>query len=380
MYFHLIWIKEKNWKKYDLNMILWWWDENFIRSFLSHLWVVIVSLDEFKEDPKSFWNIITIVLFEDLEIQLIMSWDNLEEACYFTVSIGLEPVSINNINEPIPDEQMKAMISSNLERIKQEEEEIKKQQELIELNEQKKYEEACIKDALRVINENIIHIEQILKAWQWIISWTDIKKLEDYLNEMKKIRLWTNFNKMAALVLDANILIKNVENEIFTTYDSKKFIIDRNSSITNIDVLREYFHSNRIAGKAVFQPRGLTLSESVANIAWENMVLVNLLLKDIAHNFNTSSFDELFKIVMNLIELITLVIIVVISLLWLFWLISWMGNFSLYLLPALWWLGLLLYLLNNLELNGAIPKIVWFSILVLLYWQWLTLLLNTFAL
>ena len=71
---------------------------------------------------------------------------------------------------------------------------------------------------------------------------------------MKRIRLGTNFNKMASIVLDTQILLKKAEEEIISTYDSKKFLIDKNSSVTNIDVLYEYFDSNRRLEKAKLQP------------------------------------------------------------------------------------------------------------------------------
>jgi hypothetical protein len=68
---------------------------------------------------------------------------------------------------------------------------------------------------------------------------------------------------MAALVLDSHSLVKKAEEQIFSTYDSQKFLIDKNSSVTNIDVLSDSFDTNRISEKAVFQPAGLTTTESI---------------------------------------------------------------------------------------------------------------------
>lgn len=380
MYFHLIWIKEKNWEKYDLDILLQWWDEDFIRKFLWYRGVVIVSINQFKEDPKTFWNILISISFDDSKIQIVAQWDDFNERMYFFMFLWLEPLSMNLIENPIPEDQMKELLHSTLVKIQEEDEKVKELKELEELNEQKKYEESWIKDWLRIINSNIVRIEQVLKAWQWIISWTEMKELEDYLNEMKKIRLWTNFNKMAALVLDAHLLLRKTEEEIFNNYDSKKFFIDENSSATNIDVLREYLHSDKVSEKAVFQPAWLTLSENVANALWYKSVFLKLLGNDIASTFKSYSIDETFSLVMNLVEYIVLTIIIVISLIWLFWNVAWMGNFSLYLLPAMWWLWLLIYLFNSLNPKWPITKIVWFAVLALIYWRGLILLLNTFAL
>jgi hypothetical protein len=48
------------------------------------------------------------------------------------------------------------------------------------MEEQKKYEETWIKDWLKIINSNIDHIEQIIKAWEWIIMWNKLKELDSY--------------------------------------------------------------------------------------------------------------------------------------------------------------------------------------------------------
>ncbi len=379
MYFHLIWIKEKNWIKYDLNLLLQWWDEDFIRKFLANRWVVIVSINEYNEDPKSFWNIIIDITYESTNIQLIMPWDNLSEGIAFIISLWLRPSRMNLIENPISDEQMLNIINSTISKVEEEEEKIKKQEEFEDIKERKKYEERGIKDWLKVLNATIDHIEQLLKAGVWVLWWSEIKELENYSSEMKKIRLWTNFNKMASLVLEANNSIKHAEKEILDANAENKFLIDKNSAVTNIDILKEYFYSNNVMWRAKLLPASLTTTELIINIIWLKSVLFKLLRRDLSHSFEKYSFDYFFGITIKLLEFIVAVAIVTITLFWLIGPLFWMKT-SLYLLPAMWWLWLLLYLLQSLRLKWIITSIVWFLILALIYWQWLKLLLNTFAL
>ncbi len=379
MYFHLIWIKEKNWIKYDLNLLLQWWDEDFIRKFLANRWVVIVSINEYKEDPKSFWNIIVDITYESTNIQLIMPWDNLSEGIAFIISLWLRPSRMNLIENPISDEQMLNIINSTISKVEEEEEKIKKQEEFEDIKERKKYEERGIKDWLKVLNATIDHIEQLLKAGVWVLWWSEIKELENYSSEMKKIRLWTNFNKMASLVLEANNSIKRAEKEILDANAENKFLIDKNSAVTNIDILKEYFYSNNVMWRAKLLPASLTTTELIINTIWLKSVLFKLLRRDLSHSFEKYSFDYFFGITIKLLEFIVIVANITITLFWLIGPLFWMKT-SLYLLPAMWWLWLLLYLLQSLRLKWIITSIVWFLILALIYWQWLKLLLNTFAL
>jgi len=383
MYFHLIWIKEKNWQQYELDFLITWWDESFIRDFLAKRWVVVVSLTEFQWNTEDFWNIELSLSYIDTEIKFLMSWKDLSERLYFIAYLWLAPKYINFVDKPIPEVQVLDLIKNTFLKIKEDSEKIKKQKEEEIIQEKKKYEEDNINDALDIINANIIRIQQVMKAWEGILPLSEIKQLEEYSNEMKKIRLWTNFNKMASLVLEAHTLVSKVEEKIFKTYKDQEFLIDKNSAITNIDIISECFKSNKISEKALFQPSWLTTTESIYNAIKPGSLFIKLLAHDFWHTLEASELDEILKTTFNFVEYIVLTATVAISILriisWLFW----VGNFSLYLLPAVWWLWILLFLFNSLIdsiKTNSIIKIIGFVVLALIYWRGLLLLLNTFAL
>ena len=129
MHFHLIWIKEKNWEQYELNLLINWWDDGFIRKFLANRWVVVVSLTEFKEDVKGFWNIVVSVNFENKEIWILSPWESLEDKAYFFLSLWLSINSINFVDKPVSASESQEIIKSNLAKIIEEDALIKKQQE-----------------------------------------------------------------------------------------------------------------------------------------------------------------------------------------------------------------------------------------------------------
>ena len=347
---------------------------------MTNRWVVIVSITEYKEDPKEFGNTIVHLIYDSSDIQMIMLWEDLSESIVFIVSLWLRPLSVNFIDNPVTDDQMLNMINSAILDVEEKDKKIKQQEEFEEFQEKKKYEEKWIEDWLKIINSNIDRIEQALKVGKWILSWSEIKELEDCSSEMKKIRLWTNFNKMAALVLESHGLLKRAEEQIFSADADKTFLIDKNSSVTNIDVLQDYFNYSRIAEKHKLHPELLTPTESVVGMVWIRFVLLRLLGQDVSRVFDNYSLNDLFYTVINFVEFTALVIIIVISLSRLISPLIWIEQFSLYLLPAMWWLWLLLYLFNNLRLKWIMINLVWFVILVAIYRLWLNLLLNTFAL
>jgi len=357
-----------------------WWDEDFIRKFLASRWVVIVSINEFKEDLKSFWNIVINLAFDSTNIQMVTKWKDLYESILFIVSLWIKPISANFVDNPIPEIQMLDMINRAILAIDEEDEKIRQEKELEAVKEQQKYEEKWIQDWLKILNANIDRIEQVLKAGAWILAWSEIKEIKNYSDEMKKIRLWTNFNKMASLVFEVHNMLEHAEKKIFKANDENKFLVDKNSFVTNIDLLDGYFKFNRISEEKKLRPEFLTTSENIIATIWDSYILLKLLGQDIFHKFSSYSLYEIVRITLNLIEFIILVVIIVISLFWLVGPLLWIDDLSLYLLPAMWWLWLLIYFLNNLKLRGIMLNIVWFIITAIIYWIGLNLLLNTFSL
>lgn len=71
---------------------------------------------------------------------------------------------------------------------------------------------------------------------------------------------------MANIILDGHELIKKWEPKILETYDSAKFLIDKNSSVTNIDIIYEDSFYNKISEKATIMPKLLTPTESVFSV------------------------------------------------------------------------------------------------------------------
>ncbi|MBQ7074050.1 hypothetical protein IJM86_03145 [bacterium] len=68
----------------------------------------------------------------------------------------------------------------------------------------------------------------------------DIRKLNEFLIDLKKLKLGNNFHKMAIILDQAENLIFQSENYVLKDLENKDTVIDPNSKITHIDVIKEY--------------------------------------------------------------------------------------------------------------------------------------------
>ncbi|MDR2189761.1 MAG: hypothetical protein LBP53_00785 [Candidatus Peribacteria bacterium] len=240
MYFHLIGIKEKDERQYQLDILIGGGELSLIKEFLENWGIVVISLNEYEQPIEKFGKIHIIIPFNGIDFSVITFSDTLEKSLRYVFALGLQPKTVEMTDNTMTPEEITTLIRNIAKEYEEKRKQWEQQQSLLQQKEIKKYENKNIKHALKVINSNIDRIDQLLFIGKGILSSEEMKTLTDISNELKKIRLGTNFNKMAQLLLDAQSHISSSENLVLKTLDDKKFLIDRNSTVTNIDVISQY--------------------------------------------------------------------------------------------------------------------------------------------
>jgi hypothetical protein len=142
------------------------------------------------------------------------------------------------------------------------------------------------------------------------LSSEEIRTLTEYSNDLKKIRLGTNFNKMVTLLLETEHSLQKAEDKVLKALDDKKFLIDRNSVITNIDVISE---SNNllVAQEKYLLKQQLTIQESLYLSGKYATIFVKFFKKDFLHQF--VSLQGLIPNIVFLLEYFSLVSLLLFS-------------------------------------------------------------------
>jgi hypothetical protein len=239
----------------------------------------------------------------------------LEKALRFLFSLGLAPKEANFLDTPVP----KTLIESLIKKISleyQESRELReKQQEQQLQKEKKRYEDTNVNQALKVINNNIDRITQLLKVGKGILTFAETKTLTDLSNELKKIRMGSNFNRMVQLLMETQEHITAAEDKVLRQLDNKKFLIDKHSSITNIDVISEYSELVKAQEKFILK-QTVDLEENLYLNGKNITIFAKFFGKDIKHTF--ASLEMLLPNTLSLLEYLILVIIVILSAFWIF--------------------------------------------------------------
>ena len=250
MYFHLIGIKEKDKQQYQLDLLIGDGEKTLISDFLERRKVVVISITPYEGAIQEFGKIRATITMENSDLFLIPPQKQfegdreggkpLEEALRFLFSLGLVPKEANFLDTPAPTALVESLIEKITLEYQEFREHLEKEQEEQLQKQKKMYEDSNMKHALKVINTNIDRAMQILEVGKEILTAEEIKKITDLSNELKKIRLGSNFNRMVQLLMDTQGYISVAESKVLKQLDNKKFLIDRHSTVTNIDVISEY--------------------------------------------------------------------------------------------------------------------------------------------
>ncbi|MDR2415532.1 MAG: hypothetical protein LBD75_02750 [Candidatus Peribacteria bacterium] len=373
----MIGIKEKEGHQYQLDILIGGGELSIIKEFLEDWGIVIVSLDVYEQPIETFGKIRMIIPFKGVDFSVITFSDTLEKSIRYAFALGLQPKHVEMTDNTMTDEEILALITKIAKEYEQQQKQWEQQQTLLQQKEIKKYENKDIKHALKVINSNIDRIEQLLFIGRGILSAEEMKTLTNISNELKKIRLGTNFNRMAGLLLDAQSHISASEDLVLKALDDKKFLIDRNSVITNIDVISQYASLIRAQEKFVLK-KPLSTKESLYLTGKQGTILARFFLKDLQQVF--TSLKKLLPHIVDLLEYFVLTMIIMISGFWLFSPFFATESDILSYLPVFGFLGLLLYGYNQCHFERPRHQILAFIVLIVIYFYGIILLKSTFAL
>ncbi|GHW02331.1 hypothetical protein AGMMS50249_1170 [candidate division SR1 bacterium] len=355
-YFHLIGLKELNGTTNQLDILIAGDDHARVKNALEKLGIIILSLDEYTKPALEFGKFEIILPYQEQEIHVITYSDTLEKSIRQMFDMGLKPQNAIVSDHSMTQEQIDKMIQDIQKEIDEKHAEIAKEQEESRKKEVKKYEDKAIKDALKIINNNIDRINQILFIGTNILSPIEKNKLKDFQDELKKIRLGSNFQKMVEILLQSQANIDTTENKVLKALDDKKFLIDRNSTVTNIDVIKQYNNIIKSTEKTIIKAP-ISTTEQIFAIGKDFTVRCIFFWKDFldsAKKFTKHYISSIATMIEYLIEC-SIVIITI------FWFITSAmqkpSNIMIY-LTILGWSGLMIFIYNQCRLSKPIFQIL----------------------
>lgn len=297
-------IKEGLEKRYNIEFLLCIDSTLLAKKLLEETGVIVLSLKEFKEEEKKFGNIYFMTHTGEQEIKVIAQFDgDMSAACDFFFAMGFDVLSINNFANPVSESEMKKIIEESKIRSQKRVEEEKKKIQITVEKEKKVYTDKRLETDKTTIEWAFAKIEQTIATTKGFISGKELKKLKEKEEEIKKLKLWTNHERIKELIEEITTMLEIMENEYFAANPNEAEKIFDGSIVTDVDIQKELSTLDKIEGLKTIGWK-IKTSEQDYLLLGKYAIFRKLLLKDILHIFKTPK--HLADMIYNAYDLVEL--------------------------------------------------------------------------
>lgn len=232
-------IKQENDQKYPVEMLVCVDAPLLARKILEEKNILILSIKEFTKDKETFGDIYFTTQKNFQTITYVTKYTNIQEACDFFVFIGFELSSINSFATPVTEQESTALIVAAAQQSQKKKDAIQKEIQEREQQEKKIYEDANLESAKKIILKVFEKVDQAITRGDGQIALQDMKQITSLTEELKKLRMGTNFEKIKETIEAVFVLVQKINNEYFDRIQDPQDTIFDASLVTNIDVQRE---------------------------------------------------------------------------------------------------------------------------------------------
>lgn len=385
MTFVLNTIKQESWdakKPQNIQLLLDLDSPLFARKFVEDSWLILLSLNDYTWDVNSFGPLYVNVVFENKEIRVIWTKDfNLKSFFLLFLGLWFEIVDGNYFVDPQTPEQIKKVIDVCKNEIQSQQDSQQSVQKQEEEKERKiYYQDEWLEKAKNVIAWSLEKVNSLLVDKWAFVSAKDLRTIKIKVEELKKMRMWTNYEKIRDMLQELFSIVDRIEEDYYASLeDSSERLFDW-TSVTKVDLERQMSILEKVQQQQMF---GWSVPVKRKDYVAFGEVLIYLM-------FLKKDFMELFQNILlyvyRIFDFLQLGLIMILVFLgWSVVYFSILSSFSLlntvyYSFFALWFMWLLTFLFSYIKAKNPLFVGILFVVLVILYFVSIPVLKHTFAL
>lgn len=255
MFFHLTGIKDISEKNYTLERLLQTDDISSVKSFLAKQKVIVLWLVEYTWEASAFWDFYAQLQTENGTITIVSVAETLEGFISDLIRLEFTVLFANSLSQPLEEAQVQQFIQQENQKYQE-----LLQQQKAEAQAKKTwgFYDKKLKKAYDAIEQVIDQIDQLSAIGGKNILPATQKKLDTMKEEISKLRLATNYDKIIEeLHKTMNFVVETQDFLLEQLGNDKIFTLASWSTITNVEVIRE---QTRLAKANLLSALGAQLS------------------------------------------------------------------------------------------------------------------------
>jgi hypothetical protein len=355
----------------------------FVRKFLQQAWLMILTFKDFYGALESFWPSYISITYDNTTIRIVANNDTPpKKLCGFFKKLGYNIDEVNLFASPLTPEQAKQIIDESdldieQERVDGEEHNNSKKKQ----NEKQLYKSNRKVERCRLVADWIMDkVDTLFYEKKIRMTEKDIRQIKDRVEELKKVKMGANYEKMQNMLQGIMFRLNDIEDEYYRDLNDPSPPLFVWTNVTADELERELSMFDTSEQRKLFGGNPPKTKQYYA-ILGEPLIYIKFLWKD-ASIAAKESFPYLYKI----FDFFLFVFFGVLILLWISVLLLTISSNTQYLkvvyhalvnLWVVWWLLYLASLVNTKDPKNIIMLIIAIPIL---YFIILHFIKTTFAL
>lgn len=316
MIFHVVALRELFWEKFNIDLLFFWLSEEKVRDILREYKLVALELYEYKESKvKKYWKIKILINFEWTDVSLLTNEPELENTIYTLTIIWFDIKNINYVDEKkLEQDEVNEILLDRKWKGNQWLEDQKNLALKKEQDNEKMFDDQKLKKTQSLVKDLLGKIPAFIERAKDTISKAELKELYDQSQELSKLEMWSNVEKLSSSFEAVYWKYTKLEQEFLAIQESP------NIDISGSDV------------SDAFLTLEITKLEKAKNLqklwwakTWEDALYANLWLvflyfklikKDLISKFKnfSVSFSDVFWYILFLLSVVIIFCAVYISL------------------------------------------------------------------
>ncbi|HMS91550.1 MAG TPA: hypothetical protein PKC87_04980 [Candidatus Absconditabacterales bacterium] len=232
-------IKQEKTEKYSVEMLICVDASLLVRKLLEQRNIMILSLKEFTEDKQTFGDIYFTIDLNYQVIEIVTKYKDIQEAANFFSYIGFDITHINSYSKPISPEQMASTILQAQTEANKQKAAVQEKIKNREAQEMNVYRNEDLESAKKIIARVFEKIDETTKRSAGTIAIQDMKKIQELTEELRKVRMGTNFEKIRDTIQSLFALIEVINVQRYESIQKPSDTILPESLVTKVDLERE---------------------------------------------------------------------------------------------------------------------------------------------
>lgn len=232
-------IKQEKTEKFNVEMLVCVDASLLARKILEDRHIMILSIKDFSDAKESFGDIYFTIDLSYQDIEIVTQYEDIQEAADFFSFIGFDIKTINSYTAPISQEAMMSIISKAKEEAVSKTTEVLEQIKKIEAQEKKVYRDEDLESAKKIIVRVFEKIDEMTKRSAGMIAIQDMKKIQTLTEELRKVRMGTNFEKIRNTIQELFVVMEVVNTQRYASIQNPNDTILPESIVTPVDVDKE---------------------------------------------------------------------------------------------------------------------------------------------